>query len=251
MKLTLPTACICTVLFTSLAGALPAGAGDAEAGLRASIDKIAKARTFSLEANRKIDPKLLESAAIPAEAKVKLLVRRPDKLRAEITGKDVDRCLYFDGKKVTIADNKASVYAEADAPGTLDDLIAAIEDKLGFSPPLADLIVSNPWPRFVTADTKLEDKGEVEVAGTKCKLLKGVEEELIEWRMWLDAGTSLPRKLVVSATAIEGKPELSVEILKIDLDAKAADSDFTYTPPEGARKAKVELGKERTEEKKE
>ena len=251
MKIKITTTVICTVLFTALTGAIPAVAGDAKADLRASIDKIAKAQTFSLEAERRIDPKLVESAAVPVEAKVKLLVQRPNKLRVEITGKDVDRCLYFDGKKVTIADNKASVYAEADAPGTLDDLITAIEDKLGFTPPLADLVVSDPWPRFVTDDTKLEAKGEVELEGVKCKLLKGSEKGLIDWSMWLDAGTSLPRLLVVSATAIEGKPELSVKILKIDLAAKASDADFTHTPAEGAKKAKIELGKEKAEAKKE
>src|SRR6266481_1184303 len=54
---------------------------------------------------------------------------RPDKLRIRRTGGYADVELVYDGKAISVYGNNAKSYVQADAPGTVDQLIDAIQAR--------------------------------------------------------------------------------------------------------------------------
>ena len=52
-----------------------------------------------------------------------VVLRRPDKLYARVTGDGRDRLFVYDGKTATRADLDKGVYAVLDAPATVDALL--------------------------------------------------------------------------------------------------------------------------------
>jgi hypothetical protein len=68
---------------------------------------------------------------------------RPDKLRAHRVGGYADVALFFDGKTVSVFGKHISGYAQFDAPGSVDQLIAALRAGHGIALPGADLLLSN------------------------------------------------------------------------------------------------------------
>ena len=54
---------------------------------------------------------------------------RPDKLRATRTGGFANVEMVFDGKTFTILGKDANIYAQADVPGTVDQMVDEIRDK--------------------------------------------------------------------------------------------------------------------------
>jgi hypothetical protein len=55
---------------------------------------------------------------------------RPDKLRVTRTGGYTDVEVIFDGKTVTINNKGANAFAQAEAPGSIDQLIDLLRDKM-------------------------------------------------------------------------------------------------------------------------
>ncbi|MGP2420456.1 DUF2092 domain-containing protein, partial [Listeria monocytogenes] len=60
---------------------------------------------------------------------------RPDKLRVRRTGGYSDVDLVYDGKTISLYGNDAKAYVQADAPGTVDQMIAAMQARSGLGMP--------------------------------------------------------------------------------------------------------------------
>src|SRR5690606_19833814 len=68
-----------------------------------------------------------------------LVVQRPDKLRAEISGDVRNRTFVYDGDALTMYSPDDAAYVKADAPSTLGNLIGTLLDN-GIEMPLIDVL---------------------------------------------------------------------------------------------------------------
>ena len=71
-------------------------------------------------------------------------VKRPSRMAGRVTGGGSTRSFYYDGSTVTLHDSGPNHYAVVDGARTLDRTIDQIAAQYNFTPPLADLLVSNP-----------------------------------------------------------------------------------------------------------
>src|SRR5947207_7596137 len=128
------------VLGLLAASLLPAAAApDADQLLRQMSAKLAAARSFSFEANRKIDPALVKGLNMAENAHLVLTVLRPNKIVAESTSNGEVRHFYADGQNLSLVDVTKNLYATVPMHTSIDGLVAELDQKYGFTPPLAEL----------------------------------------------------------------------------------------------------------------
>ena len=72
-------------------------------------------------------------------------VKRPDKLSAEIRGDAPPFDFYFDGAKMTAYEPTHKLYATADAPKTIDELLPFAAKHAGVLLPFEDVLYSDPY----------------------------------------------------------------------------------------------------------
>ncbi|MFC4278138.1 DUF2092 domain-containing protein [Achromobacter aloeverae] len=161
-------------------------------------------------------------------------VRRPDRVRAEITGSGKPRGLVYNGKTFTLYDNNQGYYTVQPAPPSIDDLVHVLRDQYGVEMPLADLFswgTESSDGQRLTAATSL---GLERVNGKWCRHYVFGEPGL-DWELWLQGGKQpLPCRLAITDLTQPSRPTFSVSYqwnLRPGLNAVT----FTYRPAAGMR----------------
>ena len=79
------------------------------------------------------------------DARVEIRVLRPNKLSARLNTNLGVRRVFADGRNLTVLDEKAKTYAIVPMRTNIDGVVAALDERYGFTPPLAEFAVSNPY----------------------------------------------------------------------------------------------------------
>jgi hypothetical protein len=217
----------------------PAAAGnDPDQLLRQMSEKLAKANKLSFKVERKLDAALVEGRNVPESTQIEISVSRPNKFVAKSDSKDNVRQVFFDGANVSIYDETMNLYATAPAPGTIDEMVARVDEKYGFTPPLAEFILSDPY-RALSPQIKTKTyKGRESVGGVECHhvALSGDEADS---ELWIGVADLLPRKLVATFKNREGNPKLEANFSDWNLASTLDDKIFAFAPPKDAEKVEM------------
>ncbi|MFV1994860.1 MAG: DUF2092 domain-containing protein [Verrucomicrobiales bacterium] len=238
------TFAIAATLFLSLTGCstFPPGASnidaDARAILRATSAKLAAAQHFSFRARRHIDASFAEGSPLKENADILLEVARPDRVRGASRDQKSTRTFFYDGAAVTLHDSAQNLYATVAAPNTIDKMVAGIHKKWGFSPPLGGLLVSDPYRNFLGKNPAGGLTGEERVRGETCHHLTFTSEEMA-WEIWIARSDDLPRKSIITVTALEGHPRSETFFSDWNLDASFPDDYFRAKVPRGATRIEM------------
>ncbi|MDR3404813.1 MAG: DUF2092 domain-containing protein [Chthoniobacter sp.] len=249
---TIPTLAVVSLALMALCtspatAAVPKSAAenpDADQILRQMSDRLAGARSFRFEATRKLDPGLMEGQALPAQAHIVASVQRPNKIGGRAESKSGARRFVFDGRTVSLLDEKKNTYATVPMHTSLDGLVDQLDKKYGFIPPLAEFALSNPYAEFHRQAYAITYLGRDKVAagflglgGVECHHL-GLKGKEADAELWIAVGDQLPRKLVATFHRA-GNPQLHIEFSTWNLAATVTAADFTFTPPKGAQKIEM------------
>ena len=59
----------------------------------------------------------------------------------------------------------------------------------------------------------------------------------VDWQIWIEDGDKpLPRKFILTSKKVAGEPEFTVLIRSWDMAPELTNSEFSFTPPKGAKK---------------
>ena len=231
---------------------LPVGAAQPNADqiLRQMSASIGGAQNFSFTAHRQIDA-ALTGKALPSDAAVEISVMRPDKIKAVSTSKNDIRHIVADGTRLTLVDQKKKFYATVPMKTSIDGLVERLDEKYGFTPPLAEFVVSNPYGELRNQAAKVSYLGEATfrsgflgLQGVTCHRL-GLSGRIADAELWVGVKDHLPRKLNATFKDRPGQPKLKVEFTRWNLAAKLAPSDFAFTPPAGGMKIEMKTSSKR------
>jgi hypothetical protein len=193
---------------------------------------------FSVRANMTTDDLLTSGQKVQFEGTAEVMVRRPDRLRADIRGDRRDQRLYYDGKTFTIFGERLGYYASFDAPPTLAELKGVLE-KRGVDLPLADLFywgTDQDRSGDITGATVI---GVSTIEGTACDHYAFHQKD-VDWELWIEQGQHpLPRKVVITTTSEKKQPQHSM-VLTWDLSPQLGDDLFAFVPPPQAHKIDFE-----------
>src|SRR5882672_6669361 len=120
-------------------------ADDSAALLKAMTDYTAAQKSISATFDSDIEVITAELQKIQFTSSGQLKLSRPDKLRVRRTGGYADVELVFDGKTISVYGNNAKSYVQADLPGTVDQMIDAIQARSGVGLPGTDLLFSDAF----------------------------------------------------------------------------------------------------------
>jgi hypothetical protein len=208
---------------------------DAAAILKASCDKIAAAEQFTFAAKRTVDPELVEGRKVKLSARIDGAVKRPNKIYGRSSDSTSTMRFYYDGADVTLYDETAGHYAVAAGGSSIDKTIDKIAEKFNFTPPLADLLVGDPYRGLSRRAKSGKLVGTGSVNGVKCQHII-LNHDAIDVDVWIATKDSLPRRFVITFKETEGNPQLKADLTRWNLNANLADSKFDFTPPKDAQK---------------
>jgi hypothetical protein len=209
----------------SAAGADEAGAKKL---LKAMSDYLAaqKAISFNYDTNLEVVTKDHQKLLLASSGKIEL--GRPDKLRATRHGGFANVEITFDGKTVTLFGKDANLYTQVDAPGTIDQLVDEMRNKLHRPVPGADLLLPNVYDELTQDVTNAKDLGSGVIGGTECDHLAFRAKDL-DWQIWIAQGEHpYPCRYVITATKVDQAPQYSIQISDWKTGTDVAADDFGF-----------------------
>jgi hypothetical protein len=173
-----------------------------------------------------------------------VFLKRPDRLFASLTDDDGNiRRLWYDGKTVTMYDEREKVYGQIPAGATIDEMLDYLEIVILYPLPLADLFYNDLSSLSSRALSGMY-LGISFVENSACDHL-AFRGESVDWQFWVERGEKpLIRKIVITYKEIPGEPQLSARLSEWDVKPSLSNSLFQFSKPEGSRRIQV-LGSKR------
>jgi len=194
---------------------------------------------FSFHAEITYDAVMHSGRKLQFAAALDAAVRRPDRLSLAYVGDLGGRRLWYDGKRFTLLDIPAAVYAETDAPGGLSAMLQRMEAEHGVSPPLADLLTDDPSERLLQGVRSAFVVGPGDVGGETCQHL-AFSSEGLDWQIWIASeGRPVPRKLVLTYRHQPGAPQYVAVLSDWKFPKTLPEERFQATLPDGAEAVDV------------
>ena len=209
----------------------PVQAQDAAKVLKAMSDYTAGQKSISAAFDSDIEIITPELQKIQFASSGKLQLNRPDKLRIRRTGGYADVELVYDGKTLSLYGNNAKSYVQADAPGTVDELVDTLQASTGAAMPGTDLLLTKSYDELMSNVIDGRHIGQGVVDGVECEHLafRGVDTD---WQIWIETGPKpVPRKYVITSKTLAGAPQYTLRIKDWKTDAIADADAFVFKPP--------------------
>lgn len=227
----------------SLSLALPVASANAEADadalalLRRTTDYVGSLKRFSVEGQAVLEVVLSSGQKLQFDHGVKLVVERPNKLRAARRGEIADQVFYYDGESLKLHDEAGKVYAATDAPKTLEDMLDFARDELDIVAPAADLIYADAYEEltadmtsgFVVSENAL-------LAGERSTHL-AFRKPGVDIQIWIRNGDQpLPLKYVLTTTDLIANPQFILTLSGWDTNPRITAETFRFDPPPTAKR---------------
>jgi hypothetical protein len=166
---------------------------------------------------------------------VKVSLKRPDKLRVQLSGEAPAFDFYYDGTTASAFAPQTNVYSVSKAPPTIDAMLPALQQETGIRFASAPLLFSDPYSVLSRGLLSAIVVGPSAVNGTRCEHL-ALRSPGVNWEIWIETGPqALPRRLAVTFTDRTNFPRVLVEFSHWNLRPWLKDSDFVFRKPAGAR----------------
>lgn len=169
-----------------------------------------------------------------------LTLRRPDRVRMDVTRRDGSRRgLRFDGTQLTAFDLDEKVYATVPKPGTVDAALAYYTQDLKMRLPLRELFAAD-FPKKlndVLGSARLVGKETIGGMATDHVAFRG---DTADVQIWIARdGDPLPQRIVITYRLAEGQPQFEADFHGWTFNPDVPDSAFTFVPAAGAEKIPI------------
>jgi hypothetical protein len=234
VRISAAAACIATLTSPALAE------DDAARILKAMTDYTAGQKSISATFDSDIEVITPDLQKLQFTSSGQIRLERPDKLRIKRTGGYTDVDLVFDGKTVSLYGNNAKAYVQADAAGTIDQLIDRLQSTAGGAMPGTDLLLSNAFDELTATVIEARHIGQGVIDGVECEHLafRGVDTD---WQIWIESGARpIPRKYVITSKTLAAAPQYSLKIKEWKTDVPAEADTYVFKPPADAKKVDLD-----------
>jgi len=192
----------------------------------------AKAFTYQSRTISEVPAKTGQSLTLFSTADVAL--KRPDKLRAHLTGEAPHFDFYYDGTTAAAFAPATKVYSLSKAPANIDEMLAGLEQETGIRFASAGLLFSDPYKVLTRGLKSALFVGSSTVNGTPCDHL-AFRSEGVNWEIWVESGSrTLPMRLAVTYTDRPNFPRTIVEFSRWNLHPGLRPGDFIFRAPPGS-----------------
>jgi hypothetical protein len=167
-----------------------------------------------------------------------IFVKRPNKMRVNVKNESRDASVFYDGKLFTVLGRNANMYAQAEAPATLDAALDSAREKFLLDPPGSDILYTNPYKGLMELVSQGKFMGEEKVNGKTANHLAFKSKD-VDWEMWIEKGAMpVPLRYKIISKNEPESPVFTVDFSdwQKGTGANFADQQFEFTPPANAKK---------------
>jgi hypothetical protein len=202
--------------------------------LQAMGQYLKSAETFTFHAEITHEEVLESGRKLQYSASNNIMVRRPNRIRADYRGDLRKSSFWYDGKSVTLLHTDKNLYSIFSAPKDIDATIDFAVEKYGVSIPIADLAYSDPYAVLIENVESGFYEGLHMVNGIMCHHLAFTQEN-IDWQVWVEDGPqAVPRKIVITRKDLPGWPQYIAVLSDWDFSVRLPDILFTFEAPADA-----------------
>jgi len=192
-------------------------------------------KTFQVNATVSTEDVLDDGQKVQSTKRVDLVAQRPNRMRVEISDERQPRTFYYDGKSFTLWAPTTRFYATVDAPPTINELVNQLDEKYDIDVPFVDLFRWGTPESDVHELTSAMDMGPSAIDGVTCEQYL-FRQDGLDWQIWIQNGEfPLPRKLVITTTTDEARPQHE-SVYTWNLAPSVSDDAFAFTAPPDAKK---------------
>lgn len=202
-----------------------------DALIRQASDYLLIAKSFSLHSDTVIEEVSSSGQKIQFSRSAEVLVRQPDRLRAEVVSdKGVTR-FYYDGKTMSRFDLDQNVYASIDVPDKLEAALDHAMERFQIDAPLADFFAGNLYRNFIENTDSAFYVGLHYLEGSKYHHL-ALSNENVDFQIWISDGIApLIHKIVITYKHLVGAPQFTAILSDWNFNPDAPDMVFDFYPP--------------------
>ncbi len=212
---------------------------EADQALKAMSDTLAAANSFSYESSQSMDQKDENGRMVRISRQGRIIVSRPDKAYAEVSGDDGRRALWYDGGSLTLMDKDSKEYAVIEVPDSIDRMLDHVMEEYDVTFPLADLLFPDPYSVLTDKVQTGTSLGKDLAGGQECQHLLFTQEN-VDWQIWIEIGKQpLPRKVVITMKKEPGSPQFVALLDKWNLAAAPAADTFVFQAPKDAKEVPI------------
>ena len=169
-----------------------------------------KAMSFDYDVNLELVSTQQQKIALVSSGTMTL--NRPDKFHMTRTGGFANAEMVFDGKTLTLLGKNTNLYAQLEAPGTIDQLVDVLRDKYHRPVPAGDLLMSDPYKELMPEVNDVKDLGSGVIHGVECDHLAFRTKE-VDWQIWIAQGARpYPCRYVITSKKVTGWPQYTLDI---------------------------------------
>jgi hypothetical protein len=214
----------------------PTDSANAKQLVKAMSDYLASQGDISFDFDTTLEIVSKENQKLGLASSGTVMLDRPDKLRATRKGGFANVEFVSDGKTMTLVGKDKNVYAQAEAPGTVDQLVDVLRDKYHRPVPAADLLMSNVYDQLMPQVVDAKDLGTGVIGGMECDHLAFRSKD-VDWQIWITKGDRpRPCRYVITSTQVAGAPQYTIDIKSWKTGTPVAKERFSPTIPANARK---------------
>jgi hypothetical protein len=211
-------------------------AQNAKALLKAMSDYLAAQKNISMGFDSIFEVVSKDHQKLQLATSGTVELSRPDKIHTTRKSGFSDTEMVFDGKTVSILGKGQNAYVQADAPGTVDNLIDQLRDKFHRQLPGADLLQSGVYDGLMEDVTDIKDLGSGVINGQECDHLAFRAKDT-DWQIWIHQGANpYPCRYVITSKGVDQAPQFTLEVRDWKVGGSPGASDFTFAAPAGAKK---------------
>ena len=212
---------------------------NAKALLKAMSDYMAAQKSISMSFDSVFEVVTDQHQKLQVATSGTVDMSRPDKIHTTRKSGFSDTEMFFDGKTLSILGKGKNAYVQAEAPGTVDQLIDALRDKFHRQLPGADLLGSNVYDELMADVTDVKDLGSGVINGEECDHIAFRAKDT-DWQIWIAQGAAPhPCRYVITSKDVDQAPQFTLTVRDWKASAGAGQGNFTFTPPAGATKLDV------------
>nr|WP_245754504.1 DUF2092 domain-containing protein [Candidatus Accumulibacter aalborgensis] len=199
------------VLAVGISTRANADEADAKRLLKGMSDYLAAQQAFSFSYDATLEVVTPEDQILGLASSGKVVVNRPDKIRATRAGGFADVVMSFDGKTLTILGKNLNAYAQVEIPGSIAHLVDVMRDKYDRPLPAADLLLTNSYDILMEGVEDIKDLGSGVIGGVECDSLAFRSKD-VDWQIWIAHGDKpYPCRYVITSKRVPKGPSYAIQ----------------------------------------
>jgi hypothetical protein len=207
----------------------------AMAALKEMSDTLAGAKTMRFKIRNLVPLKASSGDWITLLGAATVMREGTNQLFVETGGDLFHFRLYYDGKTVTAFAPQEKIYAQKDAPGSIDETLTGAANRGEVAFVFADLVSSDPYAAMTKGLLSASVVGTSTVDGVETQHL-AVHGKGVDWEIWIGTNDRLPRLVTITDIHDARKPTQTVQLSDWQLGGNLPADTFSFTAPEGATK---------------